>query len=92
MEERVSVQDRAKAPPNKRARAGSGEPATAGGSRSLWFSPPIDDPDRRPQLTRTAGRCEPGTTMAVHRWRPGPRGFGAVALRFAPAPSRLDPG
>ena len=45
------MQDRAKAPPNKRARAASGAPATDGGSRSLWFSPPIDDPDRRPQLT-----------------------------------------
>ena len=36
----------------KRATTASGEPATDGGSRSLWFSPPIDDPDRRPQLTR----------------------------------------
>jgi hypothetical protein len=25
---------------------------------------------------RTAGRCEPGTTMAVHGWRRGPRGSG----------------
>jgi TetR/AcrR family tetracycline transcriptional repressor len=46
------VQDRAKAPPNKHARAASGEPATDGRSRSLWFDAPIDDPDRRPQLTR----------------------------------------
>jgi TetR/AcrR family tetracycline transcriptional repressor len=52
MKERVSVQDRAKAPPNKRARAASGAPATDGRSRSLWFNPPTDDPDRRPQLTR----------------------------------------
>jgi AcrR family transcriptional regulator len=43
---------RAEAPPGERAGAGSGLPATDGGSRSLWFSPPIDDPDRRPQLTR----------------------------------------
>ena len=43
---------RAKTPPGERAGAGSGLPATDGGSRSLWFSPPIDDPDRRPQLTR----------------------------------------
>jgi AcrR family transcriptional regulator len=50
--ERISVQDRAKAPPNKRARAVSGAPATDGRSRSLWFNPPGDDPDRRPQLTR----------------------------------------
>ncbi|MFL5879064.1 MAG: TetR/AcrR family transcriptional regulator [Actinomycetota bacterium] len=45
------MQDRAKAPPNKRAGSASDAPATDGGSRSLWFSPPIDDPDRRPQLT-----------------------------------------
>jgi AcrR family transcriptional regulator len=52
-EGRVSVQDRAKAPPNNRARAAPGEPATDGRSRSLWFNPPDDDPeDRRPQLTR----------------------------------------
>ena len=43
---------RANTPPGERAGAGSGLPATDGGSRSLWFSPPIDDPDRRPQLTR----------------------------------------
>jgi AcrR family transcriptional regulator len=46
------VQDRAKAPPNKRAAAASGAPPTDGGPRSLWFGAPIDDPDRRPQLTR----------------------------------------
>jgi AcrR family transcriptional regulator len=51
MNERVSVQDRAKAPPNKRAGATPGAPATDG-SRSLWFNAPIDDQDRRPQLTR----------------------------------------
>jgi TetR/AcrR family tetracycline transcriptional repressor len=52
MKERVSVQDRAKAPPNKRARAAAGGPATDGRSRSLWFNAPADDRDRRPQLTR----------------------------------------
>jgi TetR/AcrR family tetracycline transcriptional repressor len=46
------MQGRAKAPPNKRARAASGAPATDGRSRSLWFDAPIDDQDRRPQLTR----------------------------------------
>jgi AcrR family transcriptional regulator len=50
--EGVSVQDRPKAPPGKRAGAGSGLPATDGGSRSLWFEPPGDDQDRRPRLTR----------------------------------------
>jgi AcrR family transcriptional regulator len=43
------VAERVKAPPNKRAGSASDAPATDGGS--LWFSPPIDDPDRRPQLT-----------------------------------------
>jgi AcrR family transcriptional regulator len=51
MNERVSVQDRAKAPPNKRAGATPGAPATDG-SRSLWFNAPIDDQDRRSRLTR----------------------------------------
>jgi TetR/AcrR family transcriptional regulator, tetracycline repressor protein len=47
-----SVQERAKPPPNKRATAASGEPATDWGSGSLWFGAPSDDRDRRPQLTR----------------------------------------
>jgi AcrR family transcriptional regulator len=51
MKERVSVQDRAKAPPNQHATAIPGEPATDGRARSLWFNAPIDDQDRRPQLT-----------------------------------------
>src|SRR4029453_6340929 len=45
------MRDRAKAPPNKRAGAASGAPATDGRSRSLWFNAPINDQDRRPQLT-----------------------------------------
>src|SRR5215211_8626658 len=52
MEERVGVQDRAEAPPNKHAPAASGAPTTDGGSRLLWFNAPIPDQDRRPQLTR----------------------------------------
>ena len=44
--------ERAKTPPNKRAQTASGAPATNGRSPSLWFDAPIDDPDRRPQLTR----------------------------------------
>jgi TetR/AcrR family tetracycline transcriptional repressor len=47
-----SVQNRAKTPPNKRATAASGAPATDGGSRLLWFNAPMNDQDRRPQLTR----------------------------------------
>ena len=46
------MEQRQQAAPNKHARAGSGLPAAAGGSRSLWFDAPIEDPDRRPQLTR----------------------------------------
>jgi AcrR family transcriptional regulator len=46
------VAERVKAPPNKRAWAASGAPATDGRSRSLWFDAPIDDPNRRPRLTR----------------------------------------
>ena len=46
------MRDRAKAPPNKRARAASGAPATDGRSRSLWFNAPINDQDRRHRLTR----------------------------------------
>jgi AcrR family transcriptional regulator len=45
------VRDRAKAPPNKRARAASGAPATDGRSPSLWFNAPMNDQHRRPQLT-----------------------------------------
>ena len=37
---------------DKRAATEFGEPATDGGSRSLWFDPPTDDQDRRPRLTR----------------------------------------
>ena len=50
--EEESVQERAKARPSKHATAASGEPATNGRSRSLWFNAPTDDQDRRPQLTR----------------------------------------
>ena len=46
------MQERAKARPSKHATAASGEPATNGRSRSLWFNAPTDDQDRRPQLTR----------------------------------------
>jgi AcrR family transcriptional regulator len=44
--------ERVKAPPNTRATAPPGAPATDGESRSLWFSPPMNDQDRRPRLTR----------------------------------------
>jgi len=43
---------RQRAASNGRATAPSGQPATDGESRSLWFDPPTDDQDRRPRLTR----------------------------------------
>ena len=46
------MEQRQRAAPNKCATAPPGAPATDGSSRSLWFDAPIDDPDRRPQLTR----------------------------------------
>jgi TetR/AcrR family tetracycline transcriptional repressor len=59
-----SVQEPATAPPNKRARAASGEPATDGRSRSLWFNAPMNDQDRRPQLTREHVVAEALTIIA----------------------------
>jgi AcrR family transcriptional regulator len=47
-----SVAERVKAPPNKRATAPPDAPAIDGRSRSLWFNAPMNDQDRRPQLTR----------------------------------------
>ena len=58
--------ERAKTPPNKHPQPASGEPATDGRSRSLWFDAPIDDPDRRPQLTRQRVVAE---ALAMHRGR-----------------------
>jgi TetR/AcrR family tetracycline transcriptional repressor len=41
-----------RATPNTSAKTASGAPTTDGRSPSLWFGAPIDDQDRRPQLTR----------------------------------------
>jgi AcrR family transcriptional regulator len=46
------MEQQQRAAPNTRATAASGAPATDGGSRSLWFNAPMNDQDRRPQLTR----------------------------------------
>src|SRR6266487_4307141 len=59
-----SVPERAKAPPSKRATATSGEPATDGRSRSLWFNTPMNDQDRRPPLTRQRVVAEALTVIA----------------------------
>jgi|SRR5215216_3874733 len=46
------MEQRQRVAPNTQATAASGAPATDGGSRSLWFNAPMNDQDRRPQLTR----------------------------------------
>src|SRR5215218_7767246 len=85
MEERVGVQDRAEAPPNKRARAASGAPATDGRSRSLWFGAPIPDEDRRPQLTRERVVAEALTIIAEE-------GVQALTMRTLAARLGVVPG
>ena len=44
--------DKQRPAPNQRATSASAQPSTDGGSRSLWFDPPINNQDRRHQLTR----------------------------------------
>jgi AcrR family transcriptional regulator len=58
------VAERVKAPPNQRATAPPGAPATDGRSRSLWFNAPMNDQDRRPQLTRQRVVTEALTVIA----------------------------
>jgi AcrR family transcriptional regulator len=48
----TGVEQRRRATPNPPATTASGAPATDGRSPSLWFDPPSDNQDRRPQLTR----------------------------------------
>jgi AcrR family transcriptional regulator len=79
------VAERVKAPPNKGAGPASGAPATDGGSRSLWFSPPIDDPDRRPQLTSQRIVTEALTVIAED-------GIEAVTMRSLAARLGVVPG
>src|SRR6266540_4190862 len=85
MEERVGVQNRVKAPPHKRARAASGGPATDGRSRSLWFNAPMDDRDRRPQLTRERVVAEALTVIAKE-------GVEALTMRTLAARLGVVPG
>jgi AcrR family transcriptional regulator len=79
------VAERAKTPPNKRARAASGAPATDGRSRSLWFNAPIDDPDRRPQLTRQRVVAEALAVIAQD-------GVQAMSMRALATRLRVVPG
>jgi AcrR family transcriptional regulator len=58
------MDQRQRATPNTRATPASGEPATDGRSRSLWFGAPTDDRDRRPQLTRARVVAEALTVIA----------------------------
>jgi TetR/AcrR family tetracycline transcriptional repressor len=59
------MKQRRRATPNTRATAAALEPATDGGSRSLWFNTPIDDDeDRRPPLTRERVVAEALTIIA----------------------------
>src|SRR6266487_1884482 len=74
-----SVPERAKAPPSKRATATSGEPATDGRSRSLWFNAPRNDQDRRPPLTRQRVVAEALTVIAQD-------GVQALTMRTLAAP------
>src|SRR5215203_5140543 len=46
------MEQRQRVAPNTQATAASGARATDGRSRSLWFNAPMNDQDRRPQLTR----------------------------------------
>ncbi len=85
MEERVSVEERAKAPPNKRAKAASDALATGGGSRSLWFTNPMADDDRRPPLTRERVVAEALTIIADD-------GVGALTMRTLAARLGVVPG
>ena len=77
--------ERVKAPPNKRATTASGAPATDGRSRSLWFDAPIDDPDRRPQLTRQRVVTEALAVIAQD-------GAQAMSMRALAARLRVVPG
>jgi AcrR family transcriptional regulator len=46
------MEQRQRTVPTRPATAASGAPATDGKTPSLWFDPPTDQQDRRPQLTR----------------------------------------
>jgi AcrR family transcriptional regulator len=77
------VPERAKTAPSKRATATSGEPATDGRSRWLWFNAPMNDQDRRPPAhprarRRRGAQCHrPGRRPGVDHAHPG-RALGVV--------------
>jgi AcrR family transcriptional regulator len=80
-----SVEQRAKTPPNRRAQAASGEPATDGESRSLWFNPPLVAGDRRPPLTRDRVVAQALTVIAQE-------GVRALTMRTLAARLEVVPG
>jgi AcrR family transcriptional regulator len=79
------VEERAKAPPNKRATATPGAPAADGHSGSLWFNPPTAAGDRRPQLTRERVVAEALTVIAQD-------GVAALTMRTLAARLGVVPG
>jgi AcrR family transcriptional regulator len=74
-----------RAAPGTRATPASGEPATDPRAPSLWFSPPTDDQDRRPQLTRERVVAEALTVIAEE-------GVQALTMRALAARLGVVPG
>ena len=79
------MQERAQGPTNKRATATPGAPATDGQSRSLWFTPPLAEGDRRPPLTRERVVAQALTVIAQD-------GVGALTMRTLAARLGVVPG
>jgi AcrR family transcriptional regulator len=80
-----SMPERATPPPNKHATAPPDQRATDGESRSLWFTPPMADGDRRPPLTRERVVAEALTVIAEE-------GVGALTMRTLAARLGVVPG
>jgi AcrR family transcriptional regulator len=76
---------RRRAASDGRATAPSGQPATDGRARSLWFDPPVDDQDRRRQLTRERVVTEALAVIAHH-------GVQALTMRRLAANLEVVPG
>jgi AcrR family transcriptional regulator len=81
----AGVEERAKALPNKGATAAPSERATDGRSRSLWFTPPLAEGDRRPPLTRERVVAKALTVIAQ-------QGVGALTMRTLAARLGVVPG
>src|SRR5215213_5691878 len=79
------MEQRQRVAPNTQATAASGAPPTDGGSRSLWFNAPMNDQDRRPQLTRERVVAEALTIIAE-------QGIQALTMRTLAARLGVVPG